>query len=223
MACGALGNAGMEQRPTHPEGLWREIARRDVGADRCIATMRAGSFALVGLNFIGCQRQLEKSLVICNAAECKMRSVPVSYESVQAVLLQNLTISVLLVDDFVQFRAAVSTLLRKKPELQIVAEASDGIEAVEQSRQLQPDLILLDIGLPKLNGIAAAQQIREVAPQSKIIFVTQETSADIMKEAIGLGGMGYVVKSKVESELLKAIDRVLEGKQFIGTGLTGNP
>ena len=185
--------------------------------------MRAGSFALVGLNFIGCQRQLEKSLVICNAAECKMRSVPVSYESVQAVLLQNLTISVLLVDDFVQFRAAVSTLLRKKPELQIVAEASDGIEAVEQSRQLQPDLILLDIGLPKLNGIAAARQIREVAPQSKIIFVTQETSADIMKEAIGLGGMGYVVKAKVESELLKAIDRVLEGKQFIGSGLTGNP
>ena len=152
-----------------------------------------------------------------------MRSVPVSYESVQAVLLKKLTISVLLVDDFVQFRAAVSTLLRKKPELQIVAEASDGIEAVEQSRQLQPDLILLDIGLPKLNGIAAARQIREVAPQSKIIFVTQETSADIMKEAIGLGGMGYVVKAKVESELLKAIDLVLEGKQFIGTGLTGNP
>ena len=132
-------------------------------------------------------------------------------------------ISVLLADDFVQFRAAVSALLRKKPELQIVAEASDGKEAVEKSRQLQPDLILLDIGLPKLNGVAAAQQIREVAPQSKIIFVTQETSADIMKEAIGLGGMGYVVKAKVESELLKAIDLVLEGKQFIGTGLTSNP
>ena len=132
-------------------------------------------------------------------------------------------ISVLLADDFVQFRAAVSALLRKKPELQIIAEASDGKEAVEKSRQLQPDLILLDIGLPKLNGVAAAQQIREVAPQSKIIFVTQETSADIMKEAIGLGGMGYVVKAKVESELLKAIDLVLEGKQFIGTGLTSNP
>lgn len=137
--------------------------------------------------------------------------------------MKKLCISVLLVDDSVQFRAAVSVLLGKKPELQIVAEASDGIEAVEKSRQLRPDLILLDIGLPKLNGVAAAQQIREVAPQSKIIFVTQETSADIMKEAIGLGGMGYVVKAKVESELLKAIDLVLEGKQFIGTGLTGNP
>jgi len=137
--------------------------------------------------------------------------------------LKQFRITVLLVDDFVQFRAAVSALLTKKPELQIVAEASDGIEAVEKSRQLQPDVILLDIGLPKLNGIAAAQQIREVAPQSRIIFVTQETSADIMKEAIGSGGMGYVVKAKVESELLKAIDLVLEGKQFIGSGLSGNP
>ena len=137
--------------------------------------------------------------------------------------MKRLCITVLLVDDFAAFRAAVSALLRQKPELQIVAEASDGIDAVEKSRQLQPDVILLDIGLPRLNGIAAARQIREVAPQSKIIFVTQETSADIMKEAIGLGGMGYVVKTKVESELLKAIDLVLEGKQFIGSGLTGNP
>ena len=137
--------------------------------------------------------------------------------------MKQLCITVLLVDDFGEFRAALSLLLKKKPELQIVAEASDGIEAVEKSRQLQPDVILLDIGLPRLNGIAAAQQIREVAPQSKIIFVTQETSADIMKEAIGSGGMGYVVKTTVESELLKAIDLALEGKHFIGSGLTGNP
>ena len=137
--------------------------------------------------------------------------------------LTTLSITVLLVDDFAAFRASVSSLLRKKPELQIVAEASDGIEAVQKSRQLQPDVILLDIGLPKLNGIEAARQIGEVAPQSKGIFVTQETSADIMTEAIGLGGTGYVVKTKVESELLKAIDLVLEGKQFIGSGLTGNP
>ena len=132
-------------------------------------------------------------------------------------------ITLLLVDDFEAFRGVVSSLLREKPEFQIVAEASEGIEAVQKARQLQPSLILLDIGLPKLNGIAAARQIRELAPQSKIIFVTQETSADIVKEAIGLGAMGYVVKTKVQSELLKAIDSVLEGKQFIGSGLTGGP
>ncbi len=128
----------------------------------------------------------------------------------------------LLVDDFEPFRAVVSLLLGQKPNLQIVAEASDGVEAVEKSRQFQPNVIVLDIGLPKLNGIKAARQIREVAPQSKIIFVTQDNSAETAKEAIALGAMGYVVKNRVGSELLKAIDLVLQGKQFIGTGLTGD-
>ena len=136
--------------------------------------------------------------------------------------MKKLLVTVLLVDDFEPFRAVVSLLLREKPQFQIVAEASDGLEAVEKSRQLQPDLILLDISLPKLNGINAAEQIREVAPQSKIIFVTQDNSAETAKEAIALGAMGYVVKNRVGSELLKAIDLVLQGKQFIGTGLTGD-
>ena len=136
--------------------------------------------------------------------------------------MKHLPITVLLVEDFAAFRIVISSLLRNKPEVQIIAEASDGIEAVQMARQLQPSLILLDIALPKQNGIAAALQIRELAPQSKIIFVTQETSVDIVKEAIALGAMGYVVKIKVQSELLKAIDAVLEGKQFIGTGLTGS-
>lgn len=128
----------------------------------------------------------------------------------------------LVVDDFEPFRAVVSSLLREEKKFQIVAEASDGLEAVQKSRQLQPDLILLDICLPKLDGIKAAEQIREVAPQSEIIFVTQDNSAETAKKAIALGATGYVVKAKVGSELLKAIDLVLEGKQFIGTGLTGD-
>jgi len=136
--------------------------------------------------------------------------------------LKQLSITVLLVDDFAPFRVVISSLLREKPELQIVAEASDGIEAVQKARRLQPALILLDIGLPKLNGVAAARQIREVAPQSKIIFVTQETSPDIVKEAIGLGATGYVVKTKIESELLRAIDAALDGKQFISRGLAAD-
>ena len=137
--------------------------------------------------------------------------------------MKHLAITLLLVDDFGAFRVVVSSLLRSRPELQIVAEAADGTEAVQKARQLQPNLILLDIGLPKLNGIEAARQIRELAPQSKIIFVTQETSADIVKEAIGTGAMGYVVKTRIQSELLRAIDAVLEGKQFIGTGLADSP
>jgi len=110
-------------------------------------------------------------------------------------------------------------LLRGKPELQIVAEVSDGLAAVERARQLLPDVILLDIGLPILNGIEAARQIRELGLQSKIIFVTQENSAEAVQEAILLGASAYVVKAMAGSELLKAIDLVLQGKQFIGTGL----
>ena len=133
------------------------------------------------------------------------------------------SIRILVADDYEGWRRLARLLLQARPELQVICEVSDGSEAVQKAEELKPDLILLDIGLPKLNGIAAARQIRELAPQSKIIFVTQETSADIVKEAIGLGAMGYVVKTKVQSELLKAIDSVLDGQQFIGSGLTGSP
>src|SRR5438067_10269618 len=76
--------------------------------------------------------------------------------------------SVLLVEDFGPFRAFVSTLLREKPDVQVVSEASDGLEAVRRARELHPDLILMDIGLPGLNGIEAARRIRELAPRSRI-------------------------------------------------------
>jgi DNA-binding NarL/FixJ family response regulator len=130
-------------------------------------------------------------------------------------------VSVLLVDDFQPFRAAVSLLLREKAELQIAAEASDGVEAVQKAMRLQPHLILLDIGLPKLDGIGAARQIRPIAPRSRIIFVTQERSSEIVQEAMALGASGYVVKAKVESELLSAIEVVLKGQRFVGTGVDG--
>ena len=136
--------------------------------------------------------------------------------------MKKLPVTVLVVDDFAPFRGVVSSLLREGPTFQIVAEASDGLEAVEKSRQLQPDLILLDIGLPKLDGLKAAEQIREVAPQSEIIFVTQDNSVDTAKKAIASGARGYVVKAKVASELLKAIGLVLQGKQFMSTGLSGD-
>jgi DNA-binding NarL/FixJ family response regulator len=133
--------------------------------------------------------------------------------------LSKIKASVLVVDDFEPFRVMVCALLRERLGLWIIDEAMDGLEAVEKARIFQPDLILMDIGLPKLNGLEAAQQIRQVAPQSKIIFVTQEVSRDVVQEAVGLGALGYVTKGKVESELLKAIDAVRQGNQFIGSGL----
>ncbi len=89
-----------------------------------------------------------------------------------------------MVDDFEPFRRLVVSMLQKQPELQIIYEASDGSEAVQKAEELQPDLILLDIGLPKLNGIEAARRIRKLSPGSKILFVSQDLSADFIHGAL---------------------------------------
>jgi CheY-like chemotaxis protein len=102
--------------------------------------------------------------------------------------------------------------------LQVISEASDGVEGVQKAIELQPDLILLDIGLPKLNGIEAAPQIRKAAPNSKILFASENRSADIIDAAMRTGASGYVVKADAASELLPAIEAVLQGQQFIPSG-----
>jgi|SRR5580704_10328996 DNA-binding NarL/FixJ family response regulator len=125
------------------------------------------------------------------------------------------TVRILVVDDYEPFRRFVRSTLGKRPELQIVGEASDGFEAVEKAEELQPDLILLDVGLPTLNGIEAARQIHTLAPESKMIFLSQESSADMVQEALSLGAWGYVAKVKAGSDLLPAVEAVLQGKRFV--------
>ena len=129
---------------------------------------------------------------------------------------------VLVVDDYEPWHAFVSNALKKQPHLEIVAQASDGLEAVQRAKELQPDLILLDIGLPRLNGIEAARRIREVSPTSKILFVTENRSPEVAQEALSNGAGGYVVKSDAASELLPAVKAVLEGERFISASLGGH-
>jgi DNA-binding NarL/FixJ family response regulator len=135
--------------------------------------------------------------------------------------LKTSLIRVLVVDDYEPFRRFICSTLRR-PELQIVGEASDGLEAVHKAEELQPDLIVLDIGLPTLNGIEAARRIRKLSPKSKIVFMSQESSADVVQEALALGARGYVVKAHAGSELLAAVEAVLEGRQFVSRGLSGH-
>ena len=97
------------------------------------------------------------------------------------------TIRVLVVDDYEPFRRLVCSMVGEKPALQIVGEASDGLEAVRRAQELKPDLVLLDIGLPELNGIEAARRIRKLSPESKILFVSQESSPDVLREALSFG------------------------------------
>ena len=129
---------------------------------------------------------------------------------------------VLVVDDFQPFRLFVCSMLQDRPALRVVREAADGLEAIQEAEELQPDLILLDIGLPKLNGIEAARRIRKLSAQSRILFVSQESSADVVEEALSLGAWGYVVKAHAGSELLAAVEAVCQGRRFVSSGLSGD-
>ena len=127
-----------------------------------------------------------------------------------------------MVEDYAPFRQFICSTLRNRPELQIVEELADGLEAVQKAEELQPDLIVLDIGLPSLNGIDAARRIRKLSPKSKILFMSQESSADVVQQALALGALGYVVKAHAGGELLPAVEAVLEGRQFVSGGLSGH-
>jgi CheY-like chemotaxis protein len=129
---------------------------------------------------------------------------------------------VLVVDDHEPFRRFICSTLREKPELQIVGEVSDGLQAVQKAEELQPDLIVLDIGLPTLNGIEAARRIRKLSPESKILFMSQESSDDVVREALGTGARGYVVKTDAGGDLLEGVNTVLRGERFVGRRFSGH-
>jgi DNA-binding NarL/FixJ family response regulator len=131
------------------------------------------------------------------------------------------SIQILLVDDYKAWRHEIRTVLQARPEWCVICEASDGLEAVRKTEELKPDLILLDIGLPELNGIEAARRMRRVSSSSKIIFVSQENSPEVVQEALSTGAKGYVYKARAHSELLTAVDAVLRGEQFVTSVLKG--
>ena len=109
---------------------------------------------------------------------------------------------ILVVDDFLPWQRFVQLMFQSERNLKIIAVAANGFEAVQKAEQLQPDLILLDIGLPALNGIEAARQIRKISPNSKILFFTQESSTEVVEEALRLGAHGYLLKTDAARALL---------------------
>jgi DNA-binding NarL/FixJ family response regulator len=127
-------------------------------------------------------------------------------------------IKILVVEDYEPFRRFVVSALQERDEF-LVTEAFDGLQAVQAAEEHQPDLILLDIGLPKLNGLKAAVRIRKTAPHSRILFVSQERSFAVVQHALHSGALGYVHKTRIPTELLPAIESVLAGRQFVSSGL----
>jgi len=130
------------------------------------------------------------------------------------------SIRILVVEDYQPFRRFICSTLGKREELQVICESADGLDAVRKAEELQPDLVLLDVGLPTMNGIDAAREIRTLSPKSKILFVTQESSADVAQAAFSSGAQGYVVKACAGTELLPAVETIRQGGRFVGSGLS---
>lgn len=128
-------------------------------------------------------------------------------------------VRVVVVDDSSEVRDLVISILANQPELQVVGEACDGAQAVREIDASRPDLVLLDLGLPMLNGFEVTRIIRQTSPISKIIFVSQESSPDVIEEALRLGAHAYVAKSDVASELLEAVNAALRGRHFLSKAL----
>jgi DNA-binding NarL/FixJ family response regulator len=131
---------------------------------------------------------------------------------------------ILLVEDSLQFRRFVVGALQScSCGLQVVGEVADGVAAVEQAQALSPDLVLLDIGLPRLNGIEVARAIRERCPGSKILFLSQESSYDLVQAALSTGADGYVLKMAAGRELIPAVKATLRGERFVSKAVLPRP
>lgn len=126
------------------------------------------------------------------------------------------TFTTLIGEDHEEFRRLLRVVLQEQTQCGVISEVSDGLQALQQAEDLQPDLILLDLSLPKLNGMAVARRICQVCPNAKILFVSQNSDPEIASAALQLGARGYVLKSDAR-ELPLAIDAVLQGAVFVSS------
>jgi DNA-binding NarL/FixJ family response regulator len=134
--------------------------------------------------------------------------------------ISNIPARVLIAEDNPLFLEYLSHTVGQQSNLVMVGAVKDGLSAIRSAECLQPDLVLLDIGLPGLNGIDAARQIRQLAPQTRIVFVTQESSRDVIEEALKTGASGYVLKTRAQQDLLAALANVCRGEKFVSHGLS---
>ena len=128
---------------------------------------------------------------------------------------------IVIVDDHEAARRGIRTVLTSNPQIEVIAEIADGEEATLRIQDLRPDIVLLDIGLPRISGIDAAGILRKNSPLSRIIFVSQHDSVSFANDALRAGASGYVVKSDVALDLLSAIEAVREGRTFLSRTLVG--
>jgi two-component system response regulator NreC len=131
-----------------------------------------------------------------------------------------MSIQILIVDDQGLLRAGLRALLSAEPDLEVVGEANDGQEALDLAGALQPEVILLDISLPDVDGIEVTRRLKRATPAAKVLIITVHEDNSLLQEAIKAGAAGYIVKRAVESELIDAIRAVQRGDLYIHPSMT---
>jgi DNA-binding NarL/FixJ family response regulator len=125
-----------------------------------------------------------------------------------------MSVRILIADDHPVVRHGLRTLLREHQGWEVIAEATDGMEAVEMADRLNPDVVVLDLSMPRLHGLEACRQIRAKAPNCEILIVTQHDSPQMLQQALLCGAKGYVVKADAARDLLAAVDAVSQHRNF---------
>jgi DNA-binding NarL/FixJ family response regulator len=126
-------------------------------------------------------------------------------------------LSILIADDHAVVRAGLRTLLESRPRWQVCAEASDGRDAVEKAAKHKPHIAILDIGMPLLNGVEAARQIRKASPSTEILILTMHESDDLVQQVVEAGARGYILKDEADRVLLDAVHALSQHKPFFST------
>jgi DNA-binding NarL/FixJ family response regulator len=129
-------------------------------------------------------------------------------------------LKVLLVDDHALVRRGFRRMLEDEPTIQVVGEASDGLEAVERAEQLQPDVIVMDCALPQFNGIEAARRILAKRPETAILMLSMHSEDTLIRQAMEAGAKGYVLKNAMDLDLVSAVKKVAEGKIVLDPQIT---
>ena len=146
----------------------------------------------------------------------RVRLLSPTAERILASEIQMPPCRALIVEDYEEFRQLLHSLLQKDTECVVVGEACDGLQAVDQAHGLQPDLILLDLSLPKMNGMEVLRRIRKLSPNSKVVILSQDSSSEVVRGALGFGAVGYLLKSDA-IELPLAVDAVLQGEVYVSS------